>query len=791
MRAGTGTITIAADQPGVKVSPVFQGLMTEEINYSYDGGLYAELVQNRIFKDNATDPVHWSLVNEGGKGTLALDPSQPLNKDLDVSLKLEIQNPGKRVGVANDGYWGIPVKPHTDYTASFYAKASDGFSGNLTVSIESIDGKTTYASAPVTGIGTNWSRHTVKLVTGDVPASSANRLVLFTSSPGTVWLDLVSLMPPTFKNRPNGLRPDLMEKMGRMKPAFLRFPGGNYLEGQTLAERFEWKKTIGPLENRPGHKGPWGYRSSDGLGLMEFLLWCEDLGMEPLLAVHAGYALNGDHVTPGPDLDPYVQDALVEIEFLTGDVSTKWGAERARNGHPAPFALRYVEIGNEDWFDKSGSYDGRYAQIHDAIRAKYPDLKLIATAPVKSRRPDVVDDHFYETSPKMMRDSTHYDRADRNGPKVFVGEWASQDIEAPWAAPGEKGPTPSMKSALGDAAWLMGLERNSDHVIMHCYAPLLVNVNPGGRQWAVNLIGYDALTSFGSPSFHVQQMFAENQGANVLPVTVQLPSRGAAEPGGGIGIGTWATQAEFKDIRVTKGSKELFRSDFSKGIGGWKLHGGKWKASEGVLRQSGESTNVTATTGDATWTNYTLDLKARKTGGQEGFLISFLVNDDGEKSWWNIGGFGNRTHSIESVGIPPDPKPGSIETGKWYDIRIEVTPDRVRCYLDGKLVHDVPVTRTPRFQATAVKAANGEIILRAVNAEETPQEMSIDVTGANPLSPTASETLLTSEKLSDLNTIDHPDRIVPTNRVISGVKNPFLHSFPPRSFSIIRFKEGK
>lgn len=789
--AGTGTITIGADKPGVKISPVFQGLMTEEINYSYDGGLYAELVRNRIFKDDASNPVHWSLIKEGGKGSLSLDPSQPLNKDLDVSLKLDIQSPGKRVGVANDGYWGIPVKPRTDYTASFYAKASAGFAGTLTVSLESNDGKTVYASAPVTGIGTDWAKHTVKLKTGNVPPSSSNRLVITASTPGTVWLDLVSLMPPTFKGRTNGLRPDLMEMMGKMKPSFLRFPGGNYLEGQTLAERFQWKKTIGPLENRPGHQGPWGYRSSDGLGLMEFLLWCEDLGMEPLLAVHAGYALNGEHVTPGPDMEPYIQDALDEIEYLTGDVSTKWGAERARNGHPEPFALHYVEIGNEDWFDKSGSYDGRYAQLHDAIRAKYPDLKLIATAPVKSRHPDVVDDHFYETSPKMMRDNTHYDQADRKGPKVFVGEWASQDIEAPWSAPGEKGPTPSLKSALGDAAWLMGLERNSDHVIMHCYAPLLVNVNPGGRQWAVNLIGYDALSSFGSPSFHVQQMFAENQGETVLPVTVQTLAPASTGQGGSIGVGTWATQAEFKDIRVTKGSTVLFQQDFSKGTDGWRLHGGKWETANGLLRQTAEGVNVTAMIGDASWTDYTLSLKARKTGGDEGFLISFLVNDDGEKSWWNIGGFGNRTHSLESPGIPADPKSGSIETGKWYEIRVEVTPGKIRCYLDGKLIHDVPMIRTPRFHASAVKGANGEIILRVVNPEETAQEMSIDVNGANSLSSRASETVLTSEKVTDLNTIDHPGKIVPVTKEISGVKNPFLHSFPPRSFSIIRFKEGK
>ncbi len=203
--------------------------------------------------------------------------------------------------------------------------------------------------------------------------------MIATNRPGTFWLNLVSLFPPTLKNRPNGLRPDLMQMMVDMKPKFLRFPGGNYLEGNTIAERFEWKKTIGPLENRPGHPAPWGYRSTDGMGLMEFLLWAEDIGAEPLLGVYAGYSLRGDYVKPGPDLVPYIQDALDEIEYVIGPVTSKWGAQRAKDGHPKPFPLTYVEIGNEDFFDKSGSYDGRFAQFYDAIKAKYPQLKLISS----------------------------------------------------------------------------------------------------------------------------------------------------------------------------------------------------------------------------------------------------------------------------------------------------------------------------------------------------------------------------------------------------------------------------
>ena len=226
---------------------------------------------------------------------------------------------------------------------------------------------------------------------------------------GTLWLQLVSVFPPTYKNTANGNRIDLMEKLAAMHPQFLRFPGGNYLEGNTIAQRFDWKKTIGPLVDRPGHESPWGYWSTDGFGLLEFLEWCEDLKMRPVLAVYAGYSLHGEHVNPGDGLDPYVQDALDEIEYVTGGADTKWGAERIKDGHAKPFALHYVEIGNEDWFDRSGSYDGRFTQFFRAIKQKYPELELIATAPVKTVTPDVLDEHFYVRATENFHSADHYD----------------------------------------------------------------------------------------------------------------------------------------------------------------------------------------------------------------------------------------------------------------------------------------------------------------------------------------------------------------------------------------------
>ena len=554
------TLQIKADQVAAKASPTLYGLMTEEINYSYEGGLYGELIRNRAFKANPTNAVYWSNIN----GTVSLDTNQPLNSALNVSLKLDTSKASKNtpVGIANDGYWGIPVKPNTTYRASFYAKG-EHFSGPLIVSlVHVVDsnnmtvksppgfqfflGETTepVASATIPKISDKWQKYEVILTTGNLDKfpsaaggpSKNNRLVISTTKPGTffnhhgtVWFQQVSLFPPTFNNRPNGNRPDIMKLLADMKPAFLRFPGGNYLEGNTIETRFNWKNTVGPVEQRPGHLDDgWGYWSTDGMGLLEFLEWCEDLKMQPLLAVYAGYSMRQVHVAPGADLEPYVQDALDEIEYVTGDVNTKWGAQRAKDGHPAPFPLTYIEVGNEDNFDRTGSYDARYTQFYDAIKAKHPNLQIIATTRVTTRTPDLTDEHLYPNSEGAMEARAHeFDGHVRTGPKIFVGEWATR-VGAP---------TPNMAGALGDAAWMTGMERNSDIVLMASYAPLFVNVSRpsrgagGSMQWPTDLIGYDALTSYGSPSYYAQQMFSTHHGDVILAMNAtDIPLKAGPPP---------------------------------------------------------------------------------------------------------------------------------------------------------------------------------------------------------------------------------------------------------------------
>ncbi len=523
--AGFNRLAIDASDVRASTHSTQYGAFLEDISHSGDGGLYGELVRNRTFEEAFQGPPggggpvpYWSLVTGGGAdGSFAIDTSQPLNAAIDRSLRLHVATlpVGGRVAAANVGYYGVAVAPSTTYKGSLWARATAGWTGRARVSLEKADG-TVLASKVLGAIGGDWAQLSYALKTpAGIAASTDNRVVVSLENGCTgrkcqpiagqdVWLSVVSLFPPTYKNRANGMRRDLMERIVAMRPGFFRVPGGNYLEGNTLATRFDWKKTIGPIAQRPGHQNTaWGYWSTDGLGLLEYLRMAEDVGAQPLLAVFAGYTLNGQHVAEA-DFGPYVQDALDEIEYAIGDTSTTWGARRAADGHPAPFDLRYVEIGNEDFFDSSGSYEWRFADMYDAIKERYPQLKVVATTPVSSRQPDVIDDHYYNPPSWFADNANRYDRADRGGPQVIVGEYGALDGS----------PTGTLRAAVGEAAFLTGLERNSDIVIGSTYAPIIVNEN--APNWPTNLFGIDASRSYGAPSYWVQRMFSTNLGRNVL-----------------------------------------------------------------------------------------------------------------------------------------------------------------------------------------------------------------------------------------------------------------------------------
>ena len=765
------TLTVQADKPGHKIAPTLWGIFFEDINLSADGGIYPELVRNRSFEDNETQPEYWSLATNGvAKSEVAIDSSQPLNPLNRRSLRWHIADAGEsKACLINEGYYGMAIARDAEYRFSLAARSTNGFSGPLSIAIEGKTGQT-LAQGVIEGIGVGWKTFTLDLKSNATDPQA--QLVIRAGKPATVWLDMVSLMPKkTWKD--HGLRPDLCEMLAAMKPAFVRFPGGCWVEGDDMAHMYHWKNTIGDIACRVPLWNIWQYNATHGLGFHEYLQLCEDLGAEPLFCINVG--MSHREVIPMDQMGQWVQDALDAVEYANGPTDTVWGGLRAQNGHPKPFNLKYLEIGNENG---GPAYVERYALFYDALKKRYPQIQLVVDyKPTGTRPADIVDEHYYDTPEFFMAQAARYDKYDRKGPRVFVGEYAvTRDCGLG-----------NLRGAVGEAAFMTGLERNSDVVAMASYAPLFCNANH--KRWPINLINFDGTRAFGLPGYYVQKLFSEHRGDVTVPIDLQAPQMEQSARPGAVGVGTWATQAEFKDIKVIgKDGRVLFESDFSKNMRGWKTRGGKWEVADGVLRQTSGNTDVRATVGDKTWRDYTLTLKARKLGGGEGFLIQFLVERDRDKSWWNLGGWGNKEHGLEVRGVQADRVPGRIETGRWYDIKVECLGAHVRCYLDGKLVHDASREPLPSLYASASRIMKtGELILKVVNANPQPVATDINLKGMRRVK-TATAIVLASGSELDENTLDEPTKVTPKSQTLDVTQAAFRHTFPGNSVTVLRLK---
>jgi alpha-L-arabinofuranosidase len=484
----------------------------------------------------------------------------------------------------------------------------------------------------------------------------------------------------------------------------------------------------------------------------------------------------------------WVQDALDSIEYANGPTNSLWGSRRAQAGHSAPFGLKYMEIGNENG---GPDYVARWPLLVNAIRARYPEIQCIMTTDLGRRpyprtpTPDIVDEHYYESPESFMRRANQYDSYDRHGAKIFIGEYAVTQNAG-------KG---NLRAAIGEAAFMTGMERNSDIVKMASYAPLFVSLNH--RAWNPDLINFDSSRWYGIPSYYVQKMFSENRGDQTFPVTVETPNAEVPVSKGRIGVGTWNTAAEFKDIKVTDpDGTVLFASDFSKNSQGWKLlgDGAEWNVQDGAIRQTAEREFIRALTGEKSWTDYTLTLKARKISGREGFLVLFHIASDEDRVWWNIGGWNNTQNAVES-GSTLDGKPGHIDTGRWYDIRIDVRGNRVKCFLNGNLIHDIDYQQTGPIKSLYACASrddkNGDVIVKVVNANAEPLETGIDFSRFKNLTGSGTATVLTGDEPGDENSIEEPTKIAPKTEALNITSPGFTRSFPGNSFTVLRLHTTK
>ncbi|NIK79591.1 alpha-L-arabinofuranosidase [Paenibacillus castaneae] len=534
-------ISIGADQLGAPVSHTLFGIFFEDINFAGDGGVYAELVENRSFEFSQS-LWNWARQSAGdGDGTIEVRNERPLNANNPHYLTMQVNAPGAddAFAVANSGFGGMALKQGESYDFSLYARSGSAVVPKLHMYLED-DGGHRIGEAEIAGIGAEFSKHSMTIT----PSADAlnGRLVLSASGVGELDVDMISLFPhKTWMNRPGGLRADLVQMLADLNPAFIRFPGGSIVGGDGIDNRYNWKDSIGDAAQRKTNENLWGggalttpYYQSYGLGFHEYFQLSEDLGAEPLPVVNAGMGDQFRHSDTAPidELASYIQDALDLIEYANGSIDSEWGAKRAKNGHLAPFGLHYLAIGNEHW---GADYFIRFQQFQEAIKKQYPDIELIASAgpspagPIfeeawrwqQSQPTDIVDEHYYMNPDWFLSNSNRYDSYDRSGPKVFVGEYAAHN--------GSR--SNNFGSALAEAAFMIGLERNSDVVAMASYAPLFGK--EGYSQWAPDLIWFNNSQVFGTPNYAVQQMFGNHVATSVLPATVVLRNGQSYEAGRG------------------------------------------------------------------------------------------------------------------------------------------------------------------------------------------------------------------------------------------------------------------
>jgi alpha-L-arabinofuranosidase len=531
--ASAMTILIQADQPGADINPAMWGIFFEDINFGADGGLCAELVKNRSFE--FPDPLTgWSRISPSlARGRLSIRDDSPFNAANPHYLRIESEGPAP-FGVANEGFRGMGVRQGEAYNFSARIRRTDG-SAALRIELYGSDG-TLLNSARLQEFSPDWKACNVVLHPKDTDAKA--RLYVLVDGKGAFDLDMVSLFPQkTWKDRPGGLRADMVQVLADLKPGFMRFPGGCIVEGTQLSGRYQWKKTLGPVEERPLLINRWNYEflhrpapdyfQSFGLGFFEFFQLCEDIGAQPLPIVNCGMAcqFNSAELCPMDALNPFIQDALDLVEFANGPITTEWGAKRAALGHPEPFNLKMLGVGNEQW---GPQYIERYEKFSQALKQKYPEIKLIGAAgpdpgddrfkflwsKLRALNADIVDEHCYSQPAWFLANTHRYDTYDRNGPKVFMGEYAAQSV----ATLSTKNRN-NLETAIAEAAYLTGLERNADVVRMASYAPLFAHVD--AWQWTPDLIWVNNLAVLPTANYYVQQLFSRNRGDKVLPTDIK------------------------------------------------------------------------------------------------------------------------------------------------------------------------------------------------------------------------------------------------------------------------------
>lgn len=869
------SLSVDASNKVHEISDMLFGAFIEDINFAADGGLYAEMVQNRSFEFTnlaSNNEKHaWSDVGTVSAVVKKNDTKGCLNANNPNYMVIDNTSSGF-AGIANKGFLdGMAVTKDARYDFSIYARGLDGYTGEIRVDI--MNGTTSVASGTIQAVTSEWKKYELELTSS---VSSYNNVKLQITIPkGKVAVDMVSLFPQdTYKGRKNGLRKDLAEKIENLHPAFLRFPGGCVIEGATLQTAYSWKDSIGAdADGQPyefnGTYGDVAARKqgqdiwtdematndenpsfmSYGLGFYEYFLLAEDIGAVGVPVINAGMCCMGQSYgisqSTAPAVDSaefkrYIQDALDLVEFCKGDETTKWGRIRITMGHKEPFKLKYIGIGNEQWGNK---FYERYEAFVDAFaKAKeenpdlYGDVELMFTAGVDDGDSDkvnypaaykeasdwlkkhpgktikdfagAIDHHYYNNPDWFLSHTDYYDPENYSrdtdnmtttqfggGIDVFLGEYAS--FSNTW------------KSALSEAAYMTGLERNGDIVKMAAYAPLFGNLT--ALHWAPNLMWFNNHTSTASVNYYVQQVFAKNAGTTLLGSELKGAKVEKEALTGKIGVGTWNTAAKFDNVKITDNTtgETLAKDSFSgsKISSLWeKVSDGNWSVKDGELVQSSKTTNTdayenTGSTmyyGNPNWTDYTYTVEATKTAGAEGFLIPFAVGSKDNNYFWNIGGWNNTVSCLQSVtgGSKSGQLGGTVKncrivTGQKYELKVVVNGTRVKCYIDNVLYVDYDTSAAGSSESYQVVSTDstGDIIIKMVNVTGYDKTFAIDIKGVDAVKDTADCDVVAGSSPAADNILGQTEVVSLKSSELTGVSKQFNYTVPKYSVTVLRIKK--
>ena len=796
---GQSKITVRPDRVTGQLGDLY-GIFFEDLNHAADGGLYAEMVQNRSFEFCAVDNpsyhplMAWEKIEKKySRMQWWIQDSHPYSRRNPHYLVCEIFETGMGAGVRNTGFTpGMYLQKGEKYRFSCLSATDGRGELPLRIVLENDEGRNLGQADIVVSNGTVWNHYEAEITAQET--TTAGNLSIYIEAVGRLYLDMVSLFPQkTFMQQRNGLRADIATLLADLKPRFMRFPGGCLVhDGSINAEDrdslYRWKNTIGVLEERPARRNNWGYNQTLGLGYYEYFCFCEEIGAKPLPVLPAGYDPHHQRKVPFDQLDEWIQEALDLISFANDDASAQWGRIRCELGHPEPFGLEYIGIGNEEVGE--GFFE-RYPYFHKAIKEKYPDIQIIASSGpfaaggeyekgwncARRNHADLVDEHYYMAPEWFLANHHRYDSFDEKDPRVFLGEYAS------WGN--------TWYNALIEASYMTGMERNSEKVGLACYAPLLCNVNY--INWKPDMIWFDNHQAYGTANYYVQKLFMNHQGDDRIElemtgiddsVTIQ------DDPKGGFGLRTEPdtvvrySQIMIEDIQngtIWKDSEVYFVGDNVE----------QYISADPDARVVTEDILLHTVESD----HYIITVKGEMLYGRRGFMLQYGNRDEKNRYQWEIGGWQNMdsalTQDIAGRNSCLTQSSFTVAADREYELKLEIEGRHLRAYIDGELIHEIhhaPVKIEPLYTAASIDRQSGDVIVKLVNVQKRPIDTVLHMEGIEQAKGTAY--IMSGFALKDENSFAEPLKVSPREEEIQLKQGCCSCHIDGESVQVLRFQKS-